>query len=224
MPRAILVLLLWFVCLTASCLFAPAQTKYYVGALGGISTLSGDAGSGVSQQAVSSSSYQPDNGLALNAFAGMHLDNWFSLQANYLLSQNNLLLTSTSSGSNTFYAQTRTSSVQAVVGDFLLYFRPRSSRIRPYLGTGAGVLHVRSTANRLVASGGVPVLPPFTFSSDRPVFRSHVGIDLRLIRKLDFRYSFSEMIATNAISRELSPPAFSRFKVFQNLFGVVLRF
>src|SRR5438270_5023647 len=223
MPRAILVLVLSSFCLSA-CLSAAAQMTYYVGALGGISTLSGDAGSHLSQQAADSSSYKPDNGAALNVFAGMHLHNWFSLQGNYIRSQNDLLLTSVSSGSNTFYAQTRTSSTQAAVLDFLLYFRSRRSRIRPYLGTGGGVLWLRSRANRLVASGGVPDLPPYTFTSNRPVFRSHVGIDLRLTRKLDFRYSFSEMLATNTISRELSPPGPSRLKVFQNLFGLVLRF
>jgi hypothetical protein len=51
----------------------------------------------------------------------------------------------------------------------------------------------------------------------------HVGIDLRLARKLDFRYSFSEMIEHNEISRQLSPPGTHKLMNFQNLFGFVVR-
>ena len=158
------------------------------------------------------------------------MHNYFSLQGNYIWSQHDLLLNSSSAGSNafgsnTFYQQARTSSLSALVMDFLLYFRNRSSRVRPYLGTGGGIIHLSSTEDRLVASGGVPALPPSTFSSNRPVFRSHVGIDLRFTRKLDFRYSFSEMIVnTNDISSQLSPPGSRRLENFQNLFGLVLRF
>jgi len=55
------------------------------------------------------------------------------------------------------------------------------------------------------------------------VFRSHVGIDLRLTEKLDFRYSFSEFIGHNELSKRLSPPGSSALKNFQNLFGFVVR-
>jgi len=55
------------------------------------------------------------------------------------------------------------------------------------------------------------------------VFRSHVGIDLRLTGKLDFRYSFSEFIGHNELSKRLSPPGSSALKNFQNLFGFVVR-
>jgi len=37
------------------------------------------------------------------------------------------------------------------------------------------------------------------------VLRTHVGVDLRLARKLAFRYSFSETIGHNEISKNLSP-------------------
>jgi hypothetical protein len=203
---------------------APAEITPYVGAIGGISTLSADAGSKLSPEGLSSSSYSPANGGALNVFAGVHLHDYFSLQANYIWNQNDLLLSSSSSGSDTFYEEARTSSQQAFVLDFLLYFRRRSSRVRPYLGTGGGVIHLSSAEDHLLASGGTPVLPPASFTSNRPVFRSHVGIDLRLTERLDFRYSFSEMIGTNDISRHLSPPAPRRLANFQNLFGFVFRF
>jgi hypothetical protein len=160
----------------------------------------------------------------LNVFAGLQLHDYFSVQANYIWNQNDLLLSSTTSGSNTFYQQSRTSTQNAFVADFLLYFRARHSRIRPYLGAGAGVVHLSSSQRRLVASGGNPVLPPATFSSTGPVFRSHVGIDVRLNARFDFRYSFSETIGSNEISKQLSPPAPRRLANFQNLFGFVTRF
>ena len=207
-------------------LFSPAaaQPTTYVGAIGGIATLSADAGSRGTAQALSLSSYAPANGGALNVFAGVHLHNYFGVQVNYIWNENDLVLNSSSSGTGTFYQASRTSSQNSGIFDFLIYFRRRGSRIRPYLGTGVGVIHLNSTREKLIASSGAPALPPSTFSSTGPVFRSHVGIDLRLARKLDFRYSFSEMIGHNEISKHLAPPAPRGLANFQNLFGFVVRF
>ncbi len=219
MPR---VALLICICLPGAS--GLAQVIPYIGTMGGVATLSAAAGSQLSAQGLSASSYSPDNGGALNLFAGVHLHDYFSVQGNYIWNQNDFVLSSTSSGSGIFYQEKRTSSQHAVVGDFLIYFRRRGSRIRPYLGTGFGMIHLSSTEERLVASGGNPILPPASFTSNRPILRSHVGIDLRLIDKLDFRYSFSEMIGKNDISSYLSPPASRRLENFQNLFGFVYRF
>jgi hypothetical protein len=199
-----------------------AQISPYAGAIGGIATLSADAGSQGSPQGLNLSSYDPRNGGALDAFAGAHLHNYFSVQANYILNRNSLRLSSSSS-SGSFYQEDRSSVQQAAVFDFLIYFRRPSSRVRPYLGTGTGVLHLSSTQDRVVASGGAAILPPARFSSTGPLLRVHVGIDLRLVRKLDFRYSFSEMIEQNEISRQLSPPGSHKLMNFQNLFGFVVR-
>ena len=212
-------LLLW-----ALASFAPAEVAPYVGVIGGISTLSADAGSRTTASGLNLSSYAPRNGGAINVFAGLHLHNYFSIQGNYIWNRNDLLLNSASSGTNSFYQQARTSSQHAAVFDFLIYFRRRGSRIRPYLGTGGGVMHLSSTVSQLLHSGGRPALPPATFSATRPLFRSHVGIDLRLSHRLDFRYSFSENLSKNDISKHLSPPAPRRLANFQNLFGFVLRF
>lgn len=201
-----------------------AEVVPYVGIIGGISTLSADAGSSTTISGLSLSAYSPQNGGALDVFAGVHLRNYFSIQADYIWNQNELLLSSASSTSNTFYQQARASSQHAAVFNFLIYFRRRSSRIRPYLGTGGGILHLSSKENRLLRSGGTPAVPPATFSAIRPLFRSHVGIDFRLIRRLDFRYSFSESLSKNDISKYLSPPAARRLANFQNLFGFVVRF
>ena len=205
-------------------ILAAAQRTIYAGAIGGIATLSADAGSRGTAQGLSLSSYAPANGGALNVFAGVHLHNYFSVQANYIWNENNLVLNSSSSGTGAFYQESRSSSQTSGIFDFLIYFRRRSSRIRPYLGTGVGVVHLTSTREQLIASSDAPSLPPLTFTSTGPVFRSHVGIDLRLARKLDFRYSFSEMIGHNEISKHLSPPASRGLENFQNLFGFVVRF
>jgi Outer membrane protein beta-barrel domain len=201
-----------------------ASVMPYAGAIGGIATLSADAGSQATSQGLKLSSYGPTNGGALNVFVGAHLHNYFSLQVNYIWNRNDLVLNSSASGSGTFYEQARSSSQHAGVVDFLLYFRNRSSWIRPYLGTGGGIIHLNSIAERLTASGGSPILPPSTFSSTRPVFRSHVGMDIRISKRVDFRYSFSEFIGKNDISKHLSPPAPRRLANFQNLFGFVVHF
>ena len=210
--------------LTTLCFSVSAEVDPYAGAIAGIATLSADAGSNTTAQGLSLSSYAPANGGALNLFAGAHLHNYFSLQMNYIWNRNDLVLNSSSSGSGTFYQESRSSSQRAAIFDFLIYFRRRSSRIRPYLGTGGGVIHLSSKYDRRIAFAGMPVLPPANFSSTGPVFRAHVGIDLRVARNLDFRYSFSEMIGHNDISKHLSPPAPRKLANFQNLFGFVVRF
>ena len=205
-------------------IFVPtawASSAPYAGVIGGIATLSADAGSQTTPQGLALSSYSPDTGGALDVFAGAHLDNYFSLQANYTWNENDLLLSSASAGSNTFYRQARSSSQSAGILDFLIYFRRRNSRIRPYLGTGTGVIHLTSREGPVLSSSGSPSLPPPRFSSTNPVLRSHVGIDLRISRPLSFRYSFSEFIGRNEISKQLSPPGSNKLQNFQNLFGFV---
>jgi len=209
--------------LLISAVMVSAQGRPYLGMLGGIATLSGDAGSQATAQGLNLSSYAPANGGAIDAFAGVHLHDYFSVQGNFIWNKNDLQLNSASSGSGTFYQESRSSSQAAGVFDFLIYFRRRQSRIRPYLGTGVGVIHLSTTEARVIGSQGTPALPPATFSYTGPVFRSHVGIDLRLTGKLDFRYSFSEFIGHNEFSRHLSPPGSSTLKNFQNLFGFVVR-
>jgi hypothetical protein len=212
-----------FCCLfLTSGMSVAAQISPYVGAIGGIATLSADAGSQGSGQGLNLSSYAPRNGGALDVFAGAHLHNYFSVQANYIWNRNSLRLNSTSSRGG-FYQEDRSSTQQAAVFDLLVYFRQRSNRIRPYLATGTGVVHLSSTQDRLIASEGSTVLPPARFSSTGPLLRVHVGIDLRLARKVDFRYSFSEMIEHNEIGRQLSPPGTHKLMNFQNLFGFVVR-
>jgi len=218
--RTLLMLFSFFSFLTAT---ACASVEPYAGAIGGLATISADAGAQATAQGLSLSSYSPSNGGALDVFAGAHLRNYFGVQGNFIWNQNDLVLNSSSS-TGAFYRQARSSSQHAGILDFLLYFRPRNSWIRPYLGTGGGVIHLSSREDHVISSSGTVVLPPPTFSSTRAVFRSHVGVDIRISRKLDLRYSFSEFIGKNDISTHLLPPAPRRLANFQNLFGFVVRF
>src|SRR5258708_27595564 len=146
--------------LTAVSLLGSAQTEPDAGVTGSVATLSADAGSQTTTQGLSLSSYASANGGARNVFAGAPLHNYFSVQVNYVWNRNNLVLNSSSSSTGTFYRETRSSSQNAGIADFLIYFRRRGSRIRPYLGTGGGITHLTSTRTPVITSGGTPVLPP----------------------------------------------------------------
>lgn len=209
-----------FCMVTVRCSFAVAG---YVGTLGGVATLSADAGSRSATPGLALSAYAPANGGALDIFAGADLSNYFSMQGDFIWNANDLRLSSTSSNGN-FYQEDRSSSQRAAIVSLLVYFRRRRSRIRPYLAVGTGLAHLTSASERLIASGGTPSLPPSTFSSTGVVLRTHVGIDVKLIRRLAFRYSFSETLSTDEISKQLSPPGPRGLANFQNLFGFVVRF
>ena len=199
--------------------------RVYAGGLFGVSTLSADGRSIIMPASASVSLYKPENGAAVNAFVGVHLHRYFSLQANYMWNRNDLRLVSsfTSPSGGTFYEQPRASTQHAVVADALLYFRALGSGIRPYLSTGLSVLRFTSEpAGGVIASGASPPQDPF--SSSHIALRSAVGIDLAMSDGWSFRYSFSETIGGNPVSPHLTPPGERRLANFQNLFGVVRRF
>jgi hypothetical protein len=50
----------------------------------GISTLSADAQTSITSESVAFSTYRPFNGAALNVFAGIHFNDFMSLQGNYV--------------------------------------------------------------------------------------------------------------------------------------------
>ena len=197
----------------------------FAGALFGVSTLSADGRSVTSDSDAAVSLYKPENGLALNVFAGLHIAQYFSVQTNWMWNRNDITLVSslTTPQGGGFYEQRRHSRQHAVVFDGLVYFRRLDSAVRPYLGTGLSVLHFSSGG--AVASSAHGLVPPSgEIASTRIGVRSHVGIDLRLSRHVSFRYSFSETISRNPISPALTPPAPRGLANFQNLFGFVGRF
>lgn len=205
------------------CIPLAAQIVPYAGVGGGIVALSSDAQSVLTTNGLNSSSYAPANGPLLNVFAGAHLGNYFSLQATYGWNGNDLILSSSSSASNSFYVERRTSSQHAVLVDSLVYFRPLESRIRPYLSVGTGLVHFTSTQQQIVASNGALALPPVHFLSTKPVLHVPVGVDIAMTRRIAFRYSFSETIRHNDISQQLAPAGKKSLAAFQNLFALVFR-
>jgi hypothetical protein len=204
-----------------------AASDYYAGGIAALATLSADGQSEVSPTASQVSLYKPFNGPAVNAFFGRYLGNYVAIQANYIWNANGLTFVSTSvlpQGTG-FYQQARNSSQTSIIGDALVYFRPRSSWVRPYLSAGTGLVHVRSTERKLEAlSGTAPVLPPNEFDANVAGLRVAVGIDVRVGLGFSVRYSFSETISANPLSDHLSPPGQRALKNFQNLWGFVKRF
>jgi opacity protein-like surface antigen len=201
---------------------AQDEPRLFAGALLGVSALSADARSVTTGAGAAVSLYAPQTGPALNVFGGIHLAEYFSVQANWQWNRNDLTLVSSFSmppGSG-FYEQHRGSRQHAVVFDGLIYFRRRDSAIRPYLGTGLSVLYFSSEETSVSAAQGLTP-PAEKISSTRIGLRSHVGIDFKLSRHLAVRYSFSETISGNPISPSLTPPGDRGLMNFQNLFGLV---
>lgn len=214
-------------CLAVAAAPASAQEdrRLFVGGLGGVSTLQADGQSMTTSSAAALSLYAPENGLALNLFAGWHVAEYFTIQGNWMWNRNDLALvaSTTAPAGGGFYEQHRRSHQSAIDVDGVIYFRRRDSRLRPYLGTGLAVLWFSSAEIVSVSSRGLDP-PPGTIASARIGLRSHVGIDVTLTDRLAFRYSFSETISGNPISPSLTPPGERRLANFQNLFGLVGRF
>ena len=204
---------------------AQAEPRWFAGAVLGVSALSADAEHQLTTESLAVSLYKPENGLAANALIGIHLNDYATIQLNYIWNRNALILASTRSagGTNVFFEQPRQSTQHAVVGDFLLYFRERSSPVRPYLSVGGGVLRLASTAaGDATVVGATP--PAAVFADAHPALRVAVGIDVRTGPRWSLRYSFSETLSRNPISRRLSPLASRSLANFQNLVGLVRGF
>lgn len=225
MPKTRIAALMLVVVLGAAPALAQEQRRAYAGALFGVSTLSADARSITSPPDAVLSLYKPENGMAVNAFGGFHIAQYFTLQGNYMWNRNDVTLVSSflTPGGGGFYEQRRMTAQHAVVADGLIYFRRIGSAVRPYLGTGLSI--VRFASRSIVSSVSSNLTPPAHEISDTSIaLRSHVGIDVVLSDRILFRYSFSETIGSNPISPHLMPPGKRGLANFQNLFGLVTRF
>ena len=196
---------------------AAQDVGYFAGAVAGVATLSGDP-SFVSK-------YKPENGAAVNVFVGAHLREYVTVQANYTWNRNDITLASgaASDTGTRFYEQPRASSQHAVVGDLLVYFRERASRIRPYLSGGFGIVRFETDSQDTSVDGGLP-LPPIRFTSTDVILRVAIGVDVPVGHGWNVRYSFSESIGPNPISRALDPPGSRGLMNFQNLVGLLRKF
>ncbi len=168
----------------------------------------------------------PDFLLVVNGLAGFHCNDFLSVQTDAVWNRNPLTLSGAAfnSGSVSQFQETRHSSQFGVFGSALVYFRPRRSRIRPYLSVGTGWVHLSSTEDLVQTGNDAGALPPRQFAANMIALRVPVGMDVKLGDRWMFRYSFSETVSRNPISHELSPPGPHSLKNFQNLFGIVCRF
>lgn len=213
-------------CLLLSCGAAAAQSRIFAGGAYGIAAISADGQTQLSSTVSAVSSYKPQNGGVAGAFAGYHFNNWFSVQGLYFWQRNDLTINAlrTGSGPTALYEQKRDSSEHGVFVDFLIYFRPRTSRLRPWLATGAGAVSISSNLHvTALQEGGLP-LPPERFSSTQPAIRSSVGIDITAGRGWGLRYSFAETISRNPFGAQLLPRGERNLASFQNLFGLMKSF
>jgi hypothetical protein len=203
-----------------------AQARPYFGAVGGVSTLSADASTAINADSAAASSYKPENGPTVGAFGGLHWTNHFSVQVDYLWNRNLLTLDSlagsTTGTSTKLYEQAFRSGQHSAFGSALLYFRSRSSWVRPFLSVGAGVVHLTAEPRSPGTVGGLS--PPGRFGATEPALHVAVGIDLKLKSGWGFRYSFAETSSSNPISRQLTPTGSRMLANFRNLFGIVKYF
>jgi outer membrane protein W len=175
---------------------AGLSGQVFVVGMGGAAALSG--ASVVRAAPASASNYDPKVGTALNFAAGYHFNDWVSAQAGYVWNRNLLITRQLTAG--IFFEQQQQRAQHAIAFDAMLYFRARSSRLRPYLSAGPGVVRV--------------------LDQHKAGLRVAVGIDVKLRTGWFARYSFSEMASGNPFAEQLNPPASGRLMNFQNLFGI----
>src|SRR5262249_56138417 len=78
------------------------QGEVYVGALGGLATLSGDGRYVVTSASTATSLYDPNSGGAVSFFGGIHLFKYVSVQSNYIWNRNDVTLVSSLSNPAAF--------------------------------------------------------------------------------------------------------------------------
>ena len=215
--------LLLLVCFCASGLCA--QRNLFVGGYVGVSTLSADARTDVGSAGAQFSSYKPENGLTAVGFAGRHLNDWVSVMGSYGWNRNSILLAAGETGPvSSATSREFGSSMRTVIGEALIYFRPRRSRIRPYLSAGAGLVNIHASARGAAQGFGRAPALPHSIDHTGAAVRVAVGIDLFVSRNAALRYSFSETLQRNPFSTALTPAAPRMLANFQNWLGVAFHF
>ena len=201
------------------------DSGYFVGVISGSSQLSGDPSSMVSAAGFATSVYKPETGPAVNVFVGRHLREYVTLQLNYTWNRHDVAFFSARATptESRFYEQPHSTTHHTFIGDVLVYFRERSSRIRPYLSGGLGFLHLSSERRPGLIDGGL--MPPRSaFTTTDFTTRVAVGADVPVGNGWSIRYSFSENLGPNPLSRQLDPQGTRGLMSFQNLVGVMREF
>ena len=205
---------------------STAQDRaYFIGLIAGSSQLSGDPTTIVTNESFATSNYKPATGPAVNVFAGVHLREYLTLQANYTWNRNGVTLFA-AEGTPTesrFYEQPHVATQHTLIGDVLVYFRERGIRIRPYLSGGVGLRLLHSDSRPVPVAGGLSP-PAAAFTATDFTIRVAVGADVPIGGGWAVRYSFSENLSANPFSGELDPRGTRGLMNFQNLVGVMRAF
>ena len=207
-------------------LLAPAillARDNFVGAMAGISTLSADARV-VGSPPERTSAYKPENGPAIMLFAGHHFGDYFSSQLSYAWNRNAVVLSGTDLTTNSSFDSPARVTLHSVVAEGMVYFRARSSRLRPYLSAGPGIVRILAEPTGATRVRGSPPLPASRIDTLQISFRVAVGIDYRVQRHVSLRYSFSETIQRNPLSRALQPRGERNLANFENWWGAAWTF
>ena len=204
---------------------AAQETAYFVGVIAGTSQLSGDPSSIVTSDGFATSMYAAHTGPAVNVFFGAHRWEYVTLQASYTWNRNDVTFFAAqgSATANRYYEQPASSTRHTFIADVLVYFRERTSRIRPYLSGGLGVFRLNGESRPGLIDGGLPP-PPSSFTATDFTTRVAVGVDVPVGAGWNVRYSFSENIGPNPLSRQLEPSGTRGLMNFQNLVGVLWAF
>jgi hypothetical protein len=172
----------------------------FVAGLGGSVALSG--GASASAAPVTASSYAADVGPGFSMAVGYHFNDWLSAQGSYTWNQNRV--TTTEVVGAVFFQRGQTVPEHTSGVDLLVYFRPRTSHIRPYLAVGPAWARA--------------------IGEDKPGLRVAVGIDLMTRSGWGVRYTFAETMSANPFGAALHPAATSSLMKLQNLVGIIKRF
>ena len=201
------------------------ESVFFVGVIGGSVQLSGDPTTVATPTGFATSGYKPETGVAVNAFVGRHIREYVTLQANYTWNRNDVRFFAARGAAteSLFFAQSHSTSHHTLIADVLVYFRERSSRIRPYLSGGFGLLRLSADKQPGMIDGGLRP-PPAMFTTIELASRVAVGVDVPIGDGWSVRYSFSENLGPNPLSRQLEPQGTRGLMNFQNLVGVMRAF
>lgn len=202
------------------------QGQWFAGGGGGISTLSADGQTRINGAETAISLYKPENGAVIHVFGGRDMANYFSVQGSLTRNSNAFSVTGSRTAAGveaTFQQDYRLRSLSGG-GEGMFYFRPRSSRFRPYLSGGVGFASLRASAGAVQIAKGAVQLPPAKFDAVKPYFRTTVGIDVAVGQGWMVRYSFSEALTGNPISKQLQPQGQRALADFQSIFSLLKRF
>ena len=215
-------LVLTLVLATLPATSAAQDRAYFVGVIAGSAQLSGDPTTIVTNDGFATSGYKPDTGPAVNVFAGVHLREYLTLQANYTWNRNGITFFAAegTATESRFYEQPQAATQHSLIGDVLVYFRERASRVRPYLSGGVGVRLLNSNSRPVPVAGGLSP-PPASFAATDFTIRVAVGADVPIGNGWSVRYSFSENLGANPFSGQLDPRGTRGLMNFQNLVGVM---